>query len=378
MEVYPAPRPARCASCDGPLPAGARRFCSKTCRWREQKRRYRARRRANESGAERTAGAHRPLSAQDLTRSPVTAPGQGEQSTTGHAHGQDAQAVSQGGGHGGGHGDHPGAATHEGAERSPGSDAAGHGDRGVSPGGGHSDRSESGHGPGGAQSTTDDAGSDLGRASATMSGHGDRAPAHAATTPQSLGGTARSTTGHGSGAGDRPGAVTHEGGARSPVSHASATEDSARSSGAHDDGHRERLGGHGDRAVSHGGGHERSTTEGVRGARERVSAAVSGHTPGGGGQADRTVVAAALNVAGGMAVRARQSVALEVELAVAREASAAATRELSALRAHVTELEEDAGALARIVEVAFASVGWDGYEEPVRALVDRHKDRGRS
>jgi len=33
--------------------------------------------------------------------------------------------------------------------------------------------------------------------------------------------------------------------------------------------------------------------------------------------------------------------------------------------------------LARIVEAAFEAVGWDGYEEPVRNLVDRHKDRGR-
>ncbi len=85
----------------------------------------------------------------------------------------------------------------------------------------------------------------------------------------------------------------------------------------------------------------------------------------------------ALGLAAGMAVRARRSSALEAELVAAQDASAARANELASLRARVVELERDAGALARIVETAFAGVGWDGYEESVRALVDRNKGRGR-
>ena len=73
----------------------------------------------------------------------------------------------------------------------------------------------------------------------------------------------------------------------------------------------------------------------------------------------------------------RRTTFFESELVTAQAASAASSSELAALRAELAELGRDAGALARIVEAAFEAVGWDGYEEPVRNLVDRHKDRGR-
>ena len=78
-----------------------------------------------------------------------------------------------------------------------------------------------------------------------------------------------------------------------------------------------------------------------------------------------------------MAVRARRAAFLETELMTAQGATATSSREVAALRERLAELERDAGTLARIVEAAFEAVGWDGYEEPVRNLVDRHKDRGR-
>lgn len=102
-----------------------------------------------------------------------------------------------------------------------------------------------------------------------------------------------------------------------------------------------------------------------------------GHGATAGALDDRSVVAAALGVAAGLAVRVRRTTFFESELVTAQAASAASSNELTALRAQLAELERDAGALARIVEAAFEAVGWDGYEEPVRNLVDRHKDRGR-
>ena len=92
---------------------------------------------------------------------------------------------------------------------------------------------------------------------------------------------------------------------------------------------------------------------------------------------DRSVVAAALGVASALAVRARRTAFLETELMTAQGATATSSREVAALRERLAELERDAGTLARIVEAAFEAVGWDGYEAPVRDLVDRHKSRGR-
>lgn len=91
---------------------------------------------------------------------------------------------------------------------------------------------------------------------------------------------------------------------------------------------------------------------------------------------ERSVVAAALGVAAGLGARARRTAVLESELVNAQGASASSTSELSALRVHVADLEHDAGVLARLVEAAFEAIGWDGYEAPIRELVDRHKDRG--
>lgn len=215
MELFPAPRPRRCATCPAPLPPGARDYCSKRCRWREEKRRQRRRQRAGQ----------------------VT--GQGSL-------------------------DERSAPDHDG------------------------------------QVTSQERGADGGQVDGRVSGH------------------------------DRAGERSRPAGRVEPVT-----------------GHVER--GRGD----------------------------AGQVTGQGSADERSVVVTALGLAAGMAVRARRSSALEAELVAAQDASAARANELASLRARVVELERDAGALARIVETAFAGVGWDGYEESVRALVDRNKGRGR-
>ena len=224
MEVFPAPRPVRCLSCDAALPERALRYCSTRCRRREEKRRARWRQRAQDTdtpGPPSNQGKVGPLT------EPRSAPG-GEW-LAGHVGGQPSGGEQPPAVHVTGH-------------------VTGHVDRRLRP---------------------------PGSPPVTVAGHGDR---HATTT----------------------GAVD-----------------------------------------------------------------------------DRSVVAAALGVASALAVRARRTAFLETELMTAQGATATSSRDLAALRERLAELERDAGTLARIVEAAFEAVGWDGYEAPVRDLVDRHKSRGR-
>lgn len=223
MEVFPAPRRTQCAACPASLPPGARAYCSDRCRWREEKRRQRWRRRAQDTDTPGPPSNHGEAGRLTESRS---APGAW---LAGHVGGQPSSG-----------------------EQPPASRLTAH----VT---GHVDRRLR---PPGSQPVT-------------VAGHGDR--------------------------------------------HATAT-------GAVD---------------------------------------------------DRSVVAAALGVASALAVRARRAAFLETELMTAQGATATSSREVAALRERLAELERDAGTLARIVEAAFEAVGWDGYEAPVRDLVDRHKNRGR-